>query len=122
LEDLWNIKSIGVGRGVADETFLRAKGFNNLVTLNNQKQLLQMLNTERIDVAPMGELVMPEMAKTAGIDSDNFERTTIKLYDSKVNLAFSNDVPDNIVLKWQQALDTLKASGKHQEFYQNHMK
>jgi len=121
LEDLWNIKSIGVERGVADETFLRSKGFNNLVTLDNQKQLLQMLNAERIDVGPMGELVMPEMAKIAGIDPNEIERTAIKLYDSEVNLAFSNDVPDHLVLKWQQALDNLKASGKYQEIYQKYL-
>ena len=121
LEDLWNIKSIGVERGVADETFLRSKGFNNLVTLDNQKQLLQMLNAERIDVGPMGELVMPEMAKIAGINPNEFERTAIKLYDSEVNLAFSKDVPDHVVLKWQQALDDLKASGKYQEIYQKYL-
>lgn len=121
LEDLWNIKSIGVERGVADETFLRSKGFNNLVTVDNHQQLLQMLNAERIDIGPMGELVMPEMAKNSGINPNEFERTAIKLYDSEVNLVFSKDVPDQVVLKWQQALDDLKASGKYQEIYQKYI-
>jgi len=121
LEDLWNIKSIGVERGVADETFLHSKGFNNLVSVDNHQQLLQMLDAERIDVGSMGELVMPEMAKNAGINPNDFERTAIKLYDSEVNLVFSKDVSDQVVLKWQQALDDLKASGEYQKIYQKYI-
>jgi polar amino acid transport system substrate-binding protein len=121
LEDLRSLKRIGVGRGNADETFLQSKGFTNLYSTTNQKQSLQMLVRGRIDVTPMGELVMPEMAKDAGIDMNEIERTDLKLYDSVVYLVFSKNVSDDIVSQWQQALDTLKDSGVYQEMYQKYI-
>lgn len=119
LEDLWNLITIGVGNGVADDTFLRSKGFTNLYRVNNAQQLVQMLVAGKIDATPIGELVMREMAKDAGIDPNKIERTAIKLYDSVVYLVFSKNVSDEVVKQWQQALDKLKASGKYQEIYQN---
>jgi len=121
LEDLWNLDSIGVGVGLADDTFLQSKGFTNLFRVGNQKQLVQMLAAGRIDATPIGELVAREMALDAEIDPNEIERTGIKLYDSVVYLAFSKNVTDKVVSQWQQALDDLKTSGKYEEIYQKHI-
>ena len=124
LDDVKNLpeERVGVGRGNADHTFLTAQGFTNLYPTSNQMQSLQMLANGRIDVTPMGEMVLMGMAQEAGINPEEFERTDVKLYPSILFLAFSNNVPDEIIAQWQQALDALKASGKYQEIYQQYIR
>jgi polar amino acid transport system substrate-binding protein len=121
LENAKNMYQIAVQRGNADHTFLWDKGFTNLTTTNNQLLSLKMLYKGRVDLTPISELVMPEIAKEAGIDINNIERTDIKLYDSTLYLVFSKDTPDETVAEWQQVLDSLKISGRYQDIYRNYL-
>ncbi|WP_259396156.1 MULTISPECIES: hypothetical protein [unclassified Shewanella] len=41
------------------------------------------------------------MAKAADIDINSIERTPIKLYDSILYIAFSNDTSDEVIALWQ---------------------
>ncbi|AZG72417.1 substrate-binding periplasmic protein [Shewanella livingstonensis] len=117
LEDLKRVRNVGVVLGNADHTYLDSQGFTNLSTDKSQLQSLKMLNYGRVDVAPMSELVMPFLAKAADIDINSIERTSIKLYDSTLYIAFSNDTTDEAVILWQQAFDELKTSGRYQAIY-----
>ncbi|WP_282110401.1 substrate-binding periplasmic protein [Shewanella algicola] len=117
LEDLKRVQNIGVVQDNADHTYLNAQGFTNLSTDNAQLQSLKMLSYGRIDVAPMSELVMPYLAQAANIDINTIERTPIKLYDSTLYIAFSNDTSDEDIALWQQAFDELKKSGQYQAIY-----
>ncbi len=121
LDDLKNLNSIGVGRGNADHTFLQNHGFTNLLATKDQKQSVQLLEYGRTDVTPISELVMPEMAKEAGIDINGIERTDLKLYDSVLYLVFSIDTPDETVAQWQEALDALKSSGEYQQIFNRYI-
>lgn len=60
---------------------------------------------------------MPFLAKAANIDINTIERTPVKLYDSTLFIAFSNDTSDEVVALWQQAFDELKTSGQYQAIY-----
>lgn len=122
LDDLKKLSAIGVGRGNADHTFLKSENFNNLIPANDQLLSLLMLCGGRVDVTPMSELVMPEMAKQAGIDDDCVENTGIKLYDSTLFMVFSRDVHDSEVAQWQQALDHIKGSGRYRQIYEKYIK
>lgn len=122
LEDARKVRMIGVGRGNADDTYLKSQGFTNLFPTNDQMQSLQMLCRNRVDITPMGELVMPEMAKQAGIDESCIERTDLKLYDSVLYLAFSKETRDEVIQQWQHVLDELKYSGRYQELYDKYVK
>ncbi|QDE32229.1 substrate-binding periplasmic protein [Shewanella polaris] len=120
LEDLKRVQNIGVVLDNADHTYLDSQGFTNLSTDKAQLQSLKMLHYGRVDVAPMSELVMPFLAKAADIDINSIERTPIKLYDSTLYIAFSNDTSDDVVSLWQQAFDELISSGKYQTIYQGY--
>ena len=63
----------------------------------------------------MGELAVLNTIKDAGIDPALIERTNVKLFETKLYIAFSKDISDSEVYKWQLALDQLKASGKHEK-------
>ncbi len=121
LQDVEKVAAIGVGLGNADHAFLLANGFTNISPVPNQLQSVRMLSKGRVDVVPISELVMPEMAKQAGIDSNRIERTGVKLYDSVLFLVFSKETPDATVAHWQHALDRLKDSGKYQQIYSEYV-
>ncbi len=121
LEEIREKYSVVVQRGNADHYFLQENGFTKLNITNNQKLSLQMLDKGRVDLTPISELVMPELAKEAGMDINNIQRTNLKLYDSTLYLVFSKDTADTTVVQWQQALDSLKASGKYQALYDKYL-
>jgi len=114
--------SIGVARRNNDHVYLSNLNFNNLSVVDHQIQTLKMLNLGRIDLTPMSELVMPALAKQAGIDPVNIKRTPIKLYDSHLYIAFSKDISRTTIQAWQQALDTLKANGQYQKILDKYIK
>ncbi|WED24475.1 transporter substrate-binding domain-containing protein [Vibrio sp. JC009] len=122
LDDLKKMDSISVGRGNADHTYLESLGFQNLYPNNDQLVSLQMVESGRVAATVMSELVMPEMAKKAGIDISRLRKTDVKLYDSELYLAFSKDTPDSVVRIWQDALDTLKASDRYDAIYKKYVK
>lgn len=115
LDDLKGLRAVGVGRGNADHVFLEDMGFDNLYATTNQQQSLQMLVSNRIDATPMGRMVMIPTALEAGIDLQVIERTSLKLYDNLLFLAFSKDISDEEVVKWQEAFEEVKSSGRYQE-------
>lgn len=121
LEDLNKLPFIGVGRGNADHTYLSDLGFRNIYPTNDHLVSLQMLASDRIDATPMSELVLPEVAKKAGIDLSSIQKTDLKLYDSTLYLGFSLDTSDEEVARWQTALDKLKADGRYDRLYQKYV-
>ena len=61
----------------------------------------------------MGERTYYYMVKQAGLDPNDFERTDCEFAESSAWLAFSRDIPDEIIARWQAALDRLKADGTY---------
>jgi len=114
LEDLKRVRNVGVVLGNDDSTYLDSQGLINLSTDKYQLQSFKKLNYGRVGVAPMSELVMPFLAKAADIDINSIERTPIKLYDSTLYIAFSNDTTDEAVALWLQIFDELTSSGMYQ--------
>ncbi|WP_350431501.1 hypothetical protein ABIS04_14565 [Shewanella sp. H8] len=60
------------------------------------------------------------LAKAANIDINSIERIPIKLYDSTLYIAFSNDTSDEVIALWQQAFDELISLGMYQTIYQDY--
>lgn len=121
LQDVKQLDAVGVGRGNADDYYLRQRGFTNLHPSNDHMLSLQMLMLGRIQTTPMDELVMPAMAKQAGIPVESIMRSDVRLYDSILYLGFSLDTSDETVAKWQKALDTLKSTGRYKEILRQYI-
>lgn len=121
LAEIKNKYSVVVHRGNADHYFLKKNNFRDLHTEHDQMQTIQMVDKGRVDLTPISELVMSQIAKEAGIDLNHIERTNIKLYDSTLYLVFSLETADETVAQWQQALDSLKTSGKYEELYNKYL-
>ncbi len=122
LEDAKRVERIAVRKGGYTHQTLAAQGFENLDVGPSYDSSYRKLVDGRVNLVLMGERTYYYMVKKAGIEPDNFERTNYKFAESGAWLAFSPDVPDELVEKWQKALDTIKANGVFDEIMERNFK
>lgn len=118
LEDARSVGRIAVRKDGYTHQALRGKGFTNLDVGPTYDSSFKKLSEGRVDLVLMGEHTYYHMVSKAGLDPDKFERTNYKFAESGAWLAFSRDISDATIAKWQAALDELKASGKYDEIMQ----
>lgn len=107
LDDLRRQTKIGVPRGMKQDTTLSSEGYKVMRFDNITKTLLALAN-RRADVIAIGELTLHASAREAGLDPALFEQTPLKLYENPLYIAFSKDVSDETIQRWQKALDKVK--------------
>lgn len=122
LEDAKNVERIAVRKDGYTHQTLTAAGFTNLDVSPSYDSSYRKLDEGRVDLVLMGERTYYYMVKKAGLEPANFERTKYMFAKSAAWLAFSPDVPDEIVAKWQKALDTLKANGTYARIMERNFK
>lgn len=122
LEDAKRVQRIAVRKGGYTHQTLTARGFANLDVGPTYDSSYKKLVDGRVNLVLMGERTYYYMVKKAGINPDFFERTNFKFAESGAWLAFSPDVPDETIEKWQKALDTLKANGVWDEIMDRNFK
>ena len=57
---------------------------------------------------PVRSKAMLRRAGLRGLDPALFEQTPLKLYENPLYIAFSKDVSDETIQRWQKALDKVK--------------
>ncbi|WP_319470981.1 transporter substrate-binding domain-containing protein [uncultured Pseudodesulfovibrio sp.] len=113
LDDARKVERIGVRRDGYTHQALKAKKFFNLDVGPSYNSSYKKLAEGRVDLVLMGERTYYYMVKKAGLNPDDFERTDCKFAESSAWLAFSKDIPDETIDRWQEALDKLKANGTY---------
>lgn len=113
LADAKRVAKIAVRKDGYTHQTLESKGFSNLDVGPTYESSYRKLLEGRVDLVLMGELTYYYMVKHAGLDPTEFQRTRYEFARSSAWLAFSRDVPDALVAEWQEALDSLKASGAY---------
>ena len=108
LDDLRKLKYIAVVSGEATDEYFKKRKFTNLFYVRQQSQSLEMLSSGRVEASPFGELVVNAYAREAKLDIGNIRKTGILLFESVLYMGFSNNIPDDEIRKWQNALDEVK--------------
>lgn len=121
LDDAKKVKRIVLTRDFPEHRLLQSQGFSNLYLTVKPIQNFKMLMERRGDLVPMGELAVPKIIKEIGMDPTFIERTSVMLFETKLYIAFSNDIPDSEVQRWQSALDHVKATGKQAEIIKKYV-
>lgn len=106
----WKTSRVITVQGWYSESYLRENGYQNIITLSSPSLALQKLMDGAGDY-----LCLPELS-TAGavlfnhLDNDKLVKVsnleTVPLY-----IAFSGDVPDETIKKWQDTLDQMIKDG-----------
>lgn len=106
---------IAVTREFPEQTFLEDLSFSNLVLTHNPKQSVKMLMTNRVPLMAAGAAVMHELVISSGYKPENFKRTGIRLFSTDLYIAFSKNIPEQEVQRWQAGLDKLMKQENYQE-------
>ncbi len=120
LDDLRALTRIGVQQGIRDDYVLSKLGLTNLHRSSTRTLTLRALINKRVDVIPLSENALRSLLRTEGIARDMIENTGFKLYDSVLYIAFSSDVDDETIRRWQRALDKVK-SARHGELARKYL-
>lgn len=110
LDEAKKIKRIGTYTDDAKEQFLKNKGFTNLDSSPNDQANAKKLEADRIDLWFSGDEDLPIICKSKGIDPNQFEKV-YTANEVKMYIAFSKDIPDTTIQKWQKAYDELEQDG-----------
>lgn len=111
INDARKVKSIGVYKDAFGEMLLKEKGFTNIDSVVDNKLNLKKLIGGRIDLWIINELTGVQIAKEAGL-TDKIE-SVFEVQTKQLYMAFSKNTPDEIIKKWQKALDEIKADGSY---------
>jgi len=122
LDDARKVGRIAVRKDGYTHQLLKTKSFSNLDIGPTYDSSYKKLSQGRVDLVLMGERTYFYMVEQAGVDPAAFERVGPKVADSAAWLAFSRDVPDTTIEKWQKALDTLKANGTYDAIMKRNFK
>lgn len=122
LDDAREVGSIGVALNTSGHLNLAALGFKNLDTIPNPILNIRKLLARRVDLVPSIEPVIVYRAKKDGIDPNLLENTGVSYTEQSLYIAFSKDVDDEVIQKWQKALDSIKQDGTYQKIYSNYTK
>ncbi len=119
LDDAKKVKAIGTYKDDAAETFLKEQGFANLDSVIDDEQNVPKLMAGRIQLWIVGELQGIYKAKGKGV-SDQLEKV-LDVKDTQLYIAFSKNTPDEVIVKWQAAMDEMKADGSYDTLVKKYM-
>lgn len=121
LDDLGKLNGIAVQLGINEDTFLTAQGLTNLYRSPSKSLTLRALINQRVDAAPFGRHAVPKLLRDAGLPPDAIEQTPLKLFDNEFYIAFSKDVSDETIERWQKAFDKVKRE-RYEQLYAKYLR
>jgi len=111
--------SIGVQRGGITGDILRVRGFSNLQEVTSSRQNAGKLLRNRIDFMVESNATFLQTMKNFKMNKNDFKDMFVieKLF---MYIAFSKSTSDEVILKWQNAYDTLYETGLIEEIFKEH--
>ncbi len=114
LDQARQVPAVCVRRGNSHADFLRQQGFTNLVFASSYKSCWEMVAMGRVTLTTLGTNLIPSVEKAAREAAAEIRSTGVKLRDTQGYLAFSVDTPDEVVQRWQAALDKIRSGDIYQ--------
>ena len=117
MEDAREVEAICVLRGGVHFRSLYKEGFHNLIENDSYVKCFQMLAAGRVNLTVSAVTSLTGKLQQAGIDPALVEQTPVMVSRVGGYIAFSRNIPDSVIQRWQDGLDALKRSGKYRELY-----
>ena len=116
LEDAKKISTC-VMRGSLYEKALVKEDFARLQRVTSYEQCFKILAIERARLTVMATNNVDSEIRAAKLSVNDFVKTPVMLFKKDGYIVFSKNVPDQIIKKWQEALDKIKRTGKYDLIY-----
>ena len=114
------LNAICVLTGNNHHTYFNKMGFKNIYPAPSYEVCFSLLAKGRVSAAVIADNSLSETLREAGV-AINEVKAAFELYRTQGYMAFSPDTPQNIILRWQHALDKLKVEGVYDELVKQYL-
>ena len=121
IDDAKLLNNICVIRGSFHEKTLKKMGFKNIIINKNYKLCFKMLELGRVDLTVISINSINAVLEEANISKEKIINTNVLLSKTIGYIAFSNQVPDYIVNKWNHILKEMKKSGEYDKLKEKYL-
>jgi len=108
------VPGICVVYGNNHHTLLRKRRFPNIRTAGTYTECFELLKEGKVQLTATSDTTLPYLLKIAGIEKERIHKVPPPLMQSNGFIAFSRNIPDTTIAKWQAAFDALVDSGRYQ--------
>lgn len=119
LDEARQVGRIGTYKDDAAEIFLKEQGFTNLNSVIDDGQNVPKLMAGRIDLWIVGEMQGLYKAKVRGVADQLVKVMDVK--DTELYIAFSKNTPEELIARWQAAVDAMKADGTYETIVKKYL-
>ncbi|HYD79162.1 MAG TPA: transporter substrate-binding domain-containing protein [Paucimonas sp.] len=99
------------------EQMLRGMRFTNINPVATPSEAVRMLAAGRAPLMALDDVTLADTLSALGIDAGGIEKTGATITQAIQYIAFSRGTPDDVVGRWQKALDGMKADGSYERIY-----
>lgn len=119
-DDARELTSVGVVTGYSTVDILTSLGFTNLTYFSTLEEMVQALYSGTVPVIFEDPGMITAVASGQALDPAKLNKLFV--YSTEAGyLAFSPDVPDRTVTRWQDKIDELKDSGFLQGLFEEYL-
>ncbi|AOW77443.1 hypothetical protein A3Q34_11575 [Colwellia sp. PAMC 20917] len=106
-------RKIAVSRNSNSAQYLLAQDFSNIYQLANERQTMNMLFIDRVDLILATQITIETRAKNLGYDFNELQRLNeVAALNNKLSIAFSLDTSPTLIKKYQTAFQQLVTTGQ----------
>ncbi|MBA6348523.1 MULTISPECIES: ABC transporter substrate-binding protein [unclassified Colwellia] len=106
-------RKIAVSRNSNSAQYLIAQDFSNIYQLANERQTMNMLFIDRVDLILATQITIETRAKNLGYDFNELQRLNeVAALNNKLSIAFSLDTSPTLIKKYQTAFQQLVTTGQ----------
>jgi polar amino acid transport system substrate-binding protein len=115
LDDARKAQFLAVTKNDISEQYLSSKNFDNLLVSfdkNNQLNIQKVLE-KKAELIPSGEISTEYKIKKLGLENKIIKTKIPPFYKNELYIAFNINTSDEVITRWQKALDEIKADGTY---------
>lgn len=114
--DIKLLDAVCVRVDTAHGALLKEKGIDNVVIGESYNRCWRQLVDGDASLTAISQVLIPSIRQREKTIESNIVNTGVRLSDREAYLAFSSNTPDELILRWQTALDSLKSSMMYHSF------
>lgn len=112
VDELKNYR-IAVSRNSNSAQYITSQNFSKVYQLANERQNMDMLFIDRVDLILATQITIETRAKSLGYNFTDLQRLNeVAALNNKLSIAFSLDTPPELINKYQKAFQQLESNGQ----------
>lgn len=121
IDDIKNATVVVPHKGMITSQ-VEALGISDLMKISDRDRQFKIILAGRADLsANASPLGIAYYLKSLNFPVDALTQTEVKLLEFPLYIACSKDIPDEVINRWQNALNKIKASGEYQKIYNRYL-